>query len=102
MRNNNYQIDYTQKTIIVTKRFLKEAGIIGSTAYTELASVRNDLPDFKVVQREISKKQGKKTYAAATSLSAKAATGLADLTETEYGLQLLTLLREHNRPMYIR
>ena len=42
------------------------------------------------------------SYAAATSLSAKAATGLADLTETEYGLQLLTLLREHNRPMYIR
>ena len=42
------------------------------------------------------------SYAAATSLSAKAATDLADLTETEYGLQLLTLLREHNRPMYIR
>jgi hypothetical protein len=42
------------------------------------------------------------SYAAATSLSAKAATGLADLTETEYGLQLLTLLREHNRPRYIR
>ena len=42
------------------------------------------------------------SYAAATSLSAKATTGLADLTETEYGLQLLTLLREQNRPRYIR
>ena len=42
------------------------------------------------------------TYSNTSNMSAKASTGLADLAETEYGLQLLTLIREHCRPMYIR
>ena len=57
-----YEINYIENTITVTKKFLKEAGIIGSPAYKELAQVRKDLPDFQIVQREITKKQGKKTY----------------------------------------
>ena len=57
-----YEINYMENTITVTKKFLKEAGIIGSSAYKELAQVRKDLPDFQIVQREIAKKQGKKTY----------------------------------------
>ena len=57
-----YEINYMENTITVTKKFLKEAGIIGSSAYKELAQVRKDLPDFQIVQREITKKQGKKTY----------------------------------------
>ena len=39
------------------------------------------------------------TYSSGTSASA--ATGLADLTETTYGLQLLTLLRLHSFPRYV-
>lgn len=62
MRKNIYEINYTEKTITVTKSYLKEAGIIGSAAYNELAQVRKDLPDFQIVQREIAKKPGKKTY----------------------------------------
>lgn len=62
MRKNIYEINYTEKTITVTKSYLKEAGIIGSAAYNELARVRKDLPDFQIVQREITKKPGKKTY----------------------------------------
>ena len=62
MRNNNYQINYTEKTITVSKRYLKEASTIGSAAYNELARVRKDLPDFQILPREISKKPGKKTY----------------------------------------
>ena len=63
MKNSNrYEINYIENTITVTKRFLKEAGVIGSPAYTELARVRKDLPDFQIVQREITKKPGKKTY----------------------------------------
>ena len=62
MRKNNYEINYSEKTITVTKRFLKEAGIIGSAAYTELTKVRKDLPDFQILPREINKKPGKKTY----------------------------------------
>ena len=61
-QNHNYEINYIENTITVTKKFLKEAGVIGSAAYTELARVRKDLPDFQIVQREITKKPGKKTY----------------------------------------
>ena len=60
--NNGYEINYIENTITVTKKFLKDAGVIGSPAYNELARVRKDLPDFQIVQREITKKQGKKTY----------------------------------------
>ncbi len=61
-KNNGYEINYIENTITVTKKFLKEAGIIGSPAYIALANVRKDLPDFMIVQREIAKKPGKKTY----------------------------------------
>ena len=60
--NNGYEINYIENTITVTRKFLKDAGVIGSPAYNELARVRKDLPDFQIVQREITKKQGKKTY----------------------------------------
>ena len=59
---HGYEINYIEGKIIVTKSFLKEAGIIGSAAYTELAKVRRDYPDFAIEQRQITKKQGKKTY----------------------------------------
>ena len=62
MRNNNYEINFTEMTITVTKRFLKVAGTIGSAAYNELVKVRRDWPDFQIVPREITKKPGKKTY----------------------------------------
>ena len=60
--NHNYEINYVEGKIIVTKSFLKEAGVIGSTAYTELAQVRKDYPEFTIEQRQINKKQGKKAY----------------------------------------
>lgn len=63
MKNTHgYEINHFDNTIIVTKKYLKEAGIIGSEAYENLANVRKDLPDYQIVQREIRKKQGKKTY----------------------------------------
>lgn len=63
MKNcNRYEINYIENTIIVSKKFLKEASIFGSTAYNDLARVRKELPDFKIIQREITKKPGKKTY----------------------------------------
>ena len=43
MKNTNrYEINYIEGKIIVTKKFLKEAGIIGSVAYEELTKVRHD------------------------------------------------------------
>ena len=61
-KTQGYEIDYIENSIIVTKSFLKEAGIIGSTEYTELTQLRKDFPDFTVVQREINRKQNKKAY----------------------------------------
>ncbi len=61
-KNNGYEINYIENTIIVTKSFLKKAGTIGSKEYNELAQVRRDFPEFTIQQREITKKQGKKTY----------------------------------------
>jgi len=42
------------------------------------------------------------TYSSGSSMSAKANTGFADLTETEYGVQLLGLIREYARPRYVK
>ena len=58
----NYEFNYSQSQIIVTKGFLKEAGIIGSRAYNELAQVRRDHPGYSIVQREVKKKHGKNPY----------------------------------------
>ena len=58
----DYVIDYSQKQIVVSKSFLKEAGIIGSTAYSKLARVRKDFPDYQIEQRTIAKKKGKQSY----------------------------------------
>ena len=62
MSKNGYEINFSEMTIIATKSFLKEAGIVGSTAYNALTRVRTELPDFKVVPREITKKKSKKNY----------------------------------------
>ena len=61
-KSHTIALNHADKQIIVTKSFLKEAGIIGSEAYEILVRMRQDLPDYQIVQREIAKKQGKKTY----------------------------------------
>ena len=58
----NYEINYNEKAIIVTKAFLKEAGIYNSEAYNILKGLRADLPNFEIKQREIKKNNNKKTY----------------------------------------
>lgn len=58
----NYEFDYSEKQIVVSKSFLKEAGIIGSRAYNELAQVRRDYPGYSIVQREVNRKHEKKPY----------------------------------------
>ena len=54
-------------------------------------------------QQVASKKVGEVsvTYATSSNISGNVSTSMADLTETAYGLQLLTLLRQYERPMYI-
>ncbi len=54
-------------------------------------------------QKIASKKVGEVsvTYATGASSSASVSTDLADLTETDFGLQLLSLIRMYGRSVYI-
>ena len=57
-----YEIDFSEGKIIVTKKFLKEASIVGSDAYTALTQIRKDYADFSIAQRQIAKRENKMTY----------------------------------------
>ena len=61
-QNRGYEIDFVEGKIIVMKRFLKDASVIGSTAYTELTQVRKDYADFTIEIRQIAKRENKMTY----------------------------------------
>ena len=61
-KTENYTVDFATETIIVSKKFLKEAGIFGSPAYNKLKDIRRDNPTFPIVVREIKKKENKKSY----------------------------------------
>ncbi len=89
--NHGYEINYGEKTIIVTKKFLKNASVIGSSAYDELAQLRKDIPDFKIVQREISKKDDKKTYNKLTY------DAMAEIIKTAEGEKAAPVLIEFER-----
>lgn len=40
MKNIGYRIDYTNNTVTVTKKFLAEAGILGSSAFNAMKELR--------------------------------------------------------------
>ncbi len=54
-------------------------------------------------QKIASKKVGEVavTYSSGTSSSVSVSTGLADLTETDFGMQLLSLIRLYGRSVYV-
>ena len=64
MKNNttNYTINASKKEIIITKKFEKEANVIGSAAYRELVTLMNDFSNFDIRVKEIKKNVNKKTY----------------------------------------
>ncbi len=57
-----YEIDFEGSKIIVSKKFLKEAGNVTTTAYAELVQMRRDYPDFRIETRQIAKRENKMTY----------------------------------------
>lgn len=61
-QNVGYEIDYVEGKIIVSKKFLKEAGNVTTTAYSDLVQIRKDYPDFTIVPRQIAKRENKMTY----------------------------------------
>ena len=61
-QNLGYEIKHDEAKIIVTKWFLKKAGIIGSPEYNTLADLRRDWQGYQLQQREITKNHVKRTY----------------------------------------
>lgn len=65
MSNNciPYRINFEENTIVITKKFAKEASVLNSKAYKTISQMRRDFPTYQIVQKEIRKKKGKRSYA---------------------------------------
>lgn len=59
-----YHIDFTTKTITITKTFAKEAQNPNSSEYAVLLKFRSDFPDFKILEQKSKSKRpnNKVTY----------------------------------------
>ncbi|MCD7725327.1 MAG: hypothetical protein LUI12_07220 [Clostridiales bacterium] len=63
MKNTKgYKIKFDTKEIIITKKFSKAAGTIGTTEYGEMCKLRNDYGDFHIIIKSIEKKENKVAY----------------------------------------
>ena len=62
MKRNAYTINHLTATVTVTKSFLKEAGIIGSSAYNEMLRLRRELQEYEITVHETKKRTSDKSY----------------------------------------
>ena len=66
MKTNNlsreYKIDYINEKIIISKKFMKAAGVFNSPEYTLMKELRADYPTFALEAKEITKKAGKNAH----------------------------------------
>jgi len=65
-KNANYEINPIDKTITLTKKFLKGASTMGTPEYKELKKLEKDNPGFTLKVREINQKENKQTYSELT------------------------------------
>ena len=63
---NGYSIDHIDGTIILSKKFAKAGGVLNSAEYRIIKQLRKDYPDYTVIEKEIHKKEDKKSYAKLT------------------------------------
>ena len=61
-KSQQYEVDFINSKIILTKKFFKAATTLNSPEYTTLMQLRRDNPGFAVELREIKKKEGKQSY----------------------------------------
>lgn len=59
---NLFAINFAENTIVATKATLKKASIPNSPEYKALMKLMKQNPTFAVVEKEIRKPEGKKTY----------------------------------------
>lgn len=63
MKNTTgYEVNFAAKKIIITKKFSKAAGVVGSNEYLDMVTLRKDFPDFKIEIKTIEKKENKVSY----------------------------------------
>ena len=73
---------------------LPEAAEISKAAIAAAGEARQKIASKKVGEVAV-------TYSSGTSSSVSVSTGLADLTETDFGLQLLSLIKLYGRSVYV-
>ena len=61
-KNLGYEINPIEKTITLSKKFLKGASIMGTPEYKKLKELEKDNPGFELKVREIKQKENKTTY----------------------------------------
>ena len=61
-KNVGYEINPIEKTITLSKKYLKGASIMGTPEYKELKKLEKDNPGFELKVREIKQKEDKTTY----------------------------------------
>ncbi len=61
-KNAQYEIKDEISTIIVTKRFKREASVMDTPEFEEYMRLKEKFPTFKIVIREIKKNSDKETY----------------------------------------
>ena len=65
-KNVGYEVKHIEKTICLSKKFLKAASIMGTPEYKELKKVMKENPDYKLEERKINQKESKVTYSELT------------------------------------
>ena len=65
-KSANYEINPIDKTITLTKKFLKGASTMGTPEYKELKELEKENPGFTLKVREINQKENKQTYSELT------------------------------------
>ena len=61
-KSQQYEVDFINSKIILTKKFYKAASILNSSEYNIMIQLRTQNPGFEIVPKEIKKKEGKKSY----------------------------------------
>ena len=61
-KSQQYEVDFINSKIILTKKFYKAATTLNSPEYNTLLQLRTQNPDYEIVLKEIKKKEGKKSY----------------------------------------
>ena len=61
-KSANYEVLHTEKTVVVTKKFLLAAGNPMNPEFDKMMEIRTMFADYKIVEREIEKNPNKQTY----------------------------------------